>query len=178
MATDLKGLNNFKNKLSAYGGITKDFKGKLVKEIVEEGKNIAMNQYGSTGITSVNVKSMYDSSGHGVISAEGQSVSYIEFGTGTLGKNSNYPKEYLPTQDINFESPKGSPQTTHGWEYNYENDQTKIKDEAGNVRGWYFNGRFTEGRVAGMQMYRTSKMLREKVPSIVNKLAREVKKNG
>lgn len=179
MATDLSGLKNFTTKLANYGGINKNFKGKLVKEIVEEGKWIAMSEYGSSGVTSVNVKSTYNKNGEGTISAEGQGVAYIEFGTGTQGQNSNYPREKLPTQTIEFESPKGSPQSTQGWEYNYDNDQTKVKDEEGNVRGWYFNGQFTDGRKAGMQMYRTSKELRSKLPSIAKKvMSKEVKKNG
>jgi hypothetical protein len=178
MATNLSGLKNFTKKLANYGGIDKNFKGKFVKAIVNEGKIIAMKEYGSSNITSVNVKSTYNKNGEGTISAEGKGIAYIEFGTGTQGQNSNYPKEKLPTQTIEFESPKGSPQSTQGWEYNYDNPQTKKVNEDGEL-GWYFNGQFTDGRKAGMQMYRTSKELRSKLPSIAKKvMSKEVKKNG
>ena len=179
MATDLSGLNNFAKKLANYGGINSKFKTKVVKEIVETGKNIAMNAYGRTGVTHVKVGGYYDNNGNGTIYAEGEGVAYIEFGTGTLGKMSNYPKDKLPTQQISFESPKGSPQVTQGWEYNYDNDQTKIKDEEGNVRGWYFNGYFTEGRFADMQMFETSQALKRRMPKIAKRvMSKEVKKNG
>lgn len=177
MATDLSGLKHFTKRLEAIGGQTNDFKHQLVKKITQRGKDIAIQEYSSSGIAHVTVTKHSSKNGTGQIIAEGQGVAYIEFGTGTKGMDSNYPEKHLPTQTIEFESPKGSPQSTQGWEYNYDNPQTKRVNEDGKI-GWYFNGQFTEGREAGMQMYRTSKRLEQEMKSMVKEFVKEVKKNG
>ena len=101
------------------------------------------------------------------LTASGKAIMFIEFGTGLVGEASGYPKDKLPTETITFESPKGEPQSTQGWEYYYDNPKTKI------MGGWFWGKTFTRGQVAGMQMLNTTNKIRE---YIRNDLAQDIRK--
>lgn len=160
MATDLKGLNNFKNKLGKYGNINSKLANEVVDEVCKLGAQIAMQEY--AGVEGVNVHHE-TSAGVGKVVAEKEGLAYIEFGTGRVGEQSKYDKDYLPQSGIPI---------TGKWEYYYDNPKTKRTSKTGE-EGWYhkFEGeekaRFTKGQSAGMQMYRTSQRLRNEMANII-----------
>ena len=173
MATDLKGLNNFRNKLKNIGGTSIQFANEVVDELVKKGADIARKEYAN--VAGVNVYYETTGAGSGRVVAEKEGLAYIEFGTGRVGQNSKYPKKLLPKGTFNFESPKGKQQTTSGWEYYYPNKNTK-RTMFGE-EGWFhkFDGQedadFITGQEAGMQMYHTrQKLIRQGRTLIKNKL--------
>lgn len=161
MATDLKGLNSFKEKLKVYSNINAKFINGVISAILNRALQIAREEY--SGLSSIDVGIEKISTGIGRLYAKGESVAYIEFGTGLVGEASQYPKDKLPTQNLEFESPKdsGKMRQTNGWEYYYDNPDTKI------MGGWFWGKTFTQGRQAGMQMYRISQRIRQELPQIV-----------
>jgi hypothetical protein len=163
MATDLKGLNNFKSKLDSYKKINSGFTNKVAEEIAKRGEQIAQEEYAGMSKVSIHHETM--GSGASRIVAERQGLAYIEFGTGDVGKESNYPQENLPKQGVPI---------TGEWEYYYEPSDSK--DTVNGERGWWWGRQFIKGRPAGMQMYRTSQRLRNEISSIVkNKIKGESK---
>ena len=144
-------LNRFYGKLYNIRNIAET----ATELIADNGEKIAKNEY--AGINSVQVIKDIDGN-NAVISANGDSVAYIEYGTGLVGQGTY--KGDLPTQTLTFESPKDSGRinTTQGWEYYYDNPRTKV------LGGWFFGrgySNFTRGQVAGNQMFNTAKSLRE-----------------
>ena len=144
-------LNRFYGKLHNIRNIAET----ATELIADNGEKIAKNEY--AGINSVQVIKDIDGNS-AVISANGDSVAYIEYGTGLVGQGTD--KGDLPTQTLTFESPKDSGRinTTQGWEYYYDNPRTKV------LGGWFFGrgySNFTRGQVAGNQMFNTAKSLRE-----------------
>lgn len=131
---------------------------RVVDLLVNEGAKEARTQYAGTHFE---VTSEQDGQ-NGTVIASGMGIAYVEYGTGLIGKGT-YEGE-LPTQTLTFESPKqsGKMHTTQGWQYFYDNPQTKVQE----LGGWFFGKgykNFTKGRVAGMQMFNTAKSLREYV---------------
>lgn len=144
-------LNRFYGKLYNIRNVAET----ATELIADNGEKIAKSEY--AGINSVQVTKDIDEN-NAVISASGDSVAYIEYGTGLVGQGTY--KGDLPTQTLTFESPKDSGRinTTQGWEYYYDNPQTKV------LGGWFFGrgyANFTRGQVAGNQMFNTAKSLRE-----------------
>lgn len=144
-------LNRFYGKLYNIRNVAET----ATELIADNGEKIAKSEY--AGINSVQVTKDIDENS-AVISASGDSVAYIEYGTGLVGQGTY--KGDLPTQTLTFESPKDSGRinTTQGWEYYYDNPQTKV------LGGWFFGrgyANFTRGQVAGNQMFNTAKSLRE-----------------
>lgn len=144
-------LNRFYGKLQNIRNVAET----ATELIADNGEKIAKNEY--AGINSVQVIKDIDGN-NAVISANGDSVAYIEYGTGLVGQGTY--KGDLPTQTLTFESPKDSGRinTTQGWEYYYDNPRTKV------LGGWFFGrgySNFTRGQVAGNQMFNTAKSLRE-----------------
>lgn len=144
-------LNRFYGKLYNIRNIAET----ATELIADNGEKIAKSEY--AGINSVQVIKDIDGNS-AVISANGDSVAYIEYGTGLVGQGTY--KGDLPTQTLTFESPKDSGRinTTQGWEYYYDNPRTKV------LGGWFFGrgySNFTRGQVAGNQMFNTAKSLRE-----------------
>lgn len=155
-------LNRFYGKLYNIRNIAET----ATELIADNGEKIAKSEY--AGINSVQVTKEIDENS-AVISASGDSVAYIEYGTGLVGQGTY--KGDLPTQTLTFESPKDSGRinTTQGWEYYYDNPQTKV------LGGWFFGrgyANFTRGQVAGNQMFNTAKSLRE---YIKNDLAKDIR---
>ena len=144
-------MNRFYGKLQNIRNVAET----ATELIADNGEKIAKSEY--AGINSVQVIKDIDGNS-AVISANGDSVAYIEYGTGLVGQGTY--KGDLPTQTLTFESPKDSGRinTTQGWEYYYDNPRTKV------LGGWFFGrgySNFTRGQVAGNQMFNTAKSLRE-----------------
>lgn len=164
MATNLKGLNNFKSRLQKLSSINSNFTSEVANEIARRGQEIAMSEYAS--VDGVNV--YYENLGGGIsrVVADGEQVAYIEFGTGRVGEGS-YPDTHLPQQGVPL---------TGDWKYYYPS-QYKRKSKSTGEEGWFhkFEGdekaRFLKGQKAGMQMYKTSQRLKTEMVTIIkNKL--------
>lgn len=160
MATDLKGLNNFRSKIQKFSSINSKLANELADEIAKRGEQIAMSEY--AGVNGVSVHHENLGGGMSKVVAEGEQVAYIEFGTGRVGEKT-YPDTHLPKQGVPI---------TGEWQYYYPSEYKRTSKTTGE-EGWYhkFEGeekaRFTKGQSAGMQMYRTSQMLRNEMASIV-----------
>lgn len=168
MIADLRGLNKFKLKLNNLSEKSVKFSNEILEEIGRIGEQIAREEY--AGVEGVNIHHETSSRVSRIV-AEKEGLAYIEFGTGRVGEQSNYPKESLPKQTLLFESPKGYTQRTNGWEYYYNNKNTKRT--AFGVEGWYhkfhdkLDATFVVGQKAGMQMYRTQQRLKNEIPNIL-----------
>lgn len=160
MATKLTGLNSFKKKLENYANINARFTNSVAEEVAKRGVQIAQEEY--LGIDKVFVTYKKLSGGRSQVIAEKKGLSYIEFGTGDVGKESDYPTKNLPMQGVPI---------TGNWEYYYPSESKKTID---GKRGWFLGSNFITGRAAGMQMYKTSKRLRNEMINIVkNKIRSE-----
>lgn len=157
MATDFKGLNNFKEKLQKYSSLNASFTNQVAEEVARVGEQIAREEY--AGISKVNVTHEKMGRGMSRVVAEREGLAYIEFGTGRPGEQSNYPADKLPQQGVPI---------TGNWDYYYDSEHKTTKD---GVEGWMWGKSFIKGRPAGMQMYRTSQRLKHEMANIVkNKL--------
>ena len=157
MATDLKGLESFRNKLQRYSNVNVRFTNQVAEEIAKRGEQIAREEYAA--ISKVNVSHENIGSGMCRVVAERDGLSYIEFGTGRVGEQSNYPTEKLPQYGVPI---------TGNWEYYYPSEHKITKD---GEEGWMLGSSFVKGQSAGMQMYRTSQRLKNEMASIAkNKL--------
>ena len=157
MATDLKGLESFRNKLQRYSNINTSLTNQVAEEVAKRGEQIAREEY--AGHSKVNVTHETMGSGMSRVVAERDGLAYIEFGTGRVGEQSNYPTEKLPQSGVPI---------TGNWEYYYPSEHKVTKD---GEEGWMLGSSFVKGQSAGMQMYRTSQRLKNEMASIVkNKL--------
>ena len=169
MATDLKGLRDFRRKITAFGSSTQNIERELVREVVDKGCDIARQEYSS--IEGVEISAKY---GHnsGQIIASGKEVAFIEFGTGRVGEGT-YPKTHLPTGTISFEDASGTMQSTKGWQYYYPSKYKRVLKKTGE-EGWFHkpdgekDAKFFTGQQAGMQMYRTAQRLKVECKAIIN----------
>ena len=158
MATDLTGLINFKNKLQKYNGINRSFTDEVAEQVARRGEQIANEEY--AGFEKLVVRHETMGNGMSRVVAEKQGLAYIEFGTGRVGEQSEYPKENLPKEGVPI---------TGAWDYYYLPSEHKTTKDG--VEGWYWGKSFIKGRRAGMQMYHTSQKLKEEMANIVkNKL--------
>ena len=161
MATDLKGLNNFRNKLQKFSKVNSNFITEVADEIARRGQEIAISEY--AGLEGVNVSRETMGGGMSRVVAQGEQIAYIEFGTGRVGQQTKYPTEKLPKEGVPI---------TGQWEYYYPSQYKRTSKTTGE-EGWYhkFEGddkaRFTKGQSAGMQMYRTSQRLKNEMANIV-----------
>jgi hypothetical protein len=153
MATDLKGLESFRNKLQRYSNINASLTNQVSEEIAKRGEQIAREEY--AGLSKVNVTHEPMGSGMSRVVAEKDGLAYIEFGTGRVGQQSNYPTEKLPQSGVPI---------TGNWEYYYPSEHKVTKD---GEEGWMLGSSFVKGQSAGMQMYRTSQRLRNEMANIV-----------
>ena len=153
-----------RNDLDRYYSKLQNIKGDVLQQnalelLVDKGVSEANKEYSGTHFK-VDKEIVNDKNVRVV--ASGSGIAYDEYGTGLIGEGT-YEGE-LPTQTLTFVSPKRKdgdtrPQrvnTTHGWEYYYDNPETKF------MGGWFMGkGGFTRGQVANMRMYRTAKSLKE-----------------
>lgn len=156
-------LSNFMTRISkSRANLRKD---KLLAKLGQFGVDVANQEYSLTTYKPENVKYEVGENQVSII-ANGEKIAYSEYGTGVIGKGSNYPKDKLPTEPITFVSPRksGDIHTTQGWEYNYPNAKTKIDGQS-----WYYEGKKTQGEPAKAQMLKTSLRLKEEIPQMLKK---------
>ena len=141
-------LDNFHNKLgkrdlsAVADGIS--------NAIAHEGLKYAQELWGSENVKLYTTDAI---NGNSQIIAEGKGVSFVEFGTGVQGEGTY--KGNLPTQNITFESPKGTPRQTQGWVYNYMKKlYVPYKPDH-------------KGHKAFAPMFYTAQKLRSTIPTIV-----------
>lgn len=164
MATDLKGLQNFKQKLLNLKNIDTN---EIANAIADEGVKIANFEYSipiynlsTKERASIKVNKEYAIEGKSSVVAYGDQVAFIEFGTGNYARGT-----------YEGDLPKSGVPITGQWEYYYDNPETK--KTIGGQHGWFLNnGIFVTGHSAGNQMYRTAKSLRENSAYIVKKVIR------
>lgn len=168
MPINIKGLQRFKEKVASYNNFDNVCES-IAQRIAERGVEIAKDEYsGRTVDIQIRQGETY---GNRKVVAKGSTLAFEEFGTGLKGKGTY--EGNLPTDTIEFESPKGSPQSTQGWEYYYPNPQTKVNG------GWYSGktGRtFHRGQPAKAQMFNTSVKLRDEIKELAKEIIKgEVK---
>lgn len=139
----------------------------IAEKLAEKGEEIAKANYSSQSIKVSHNKAV---DGNAKIVAQGEGIAYMEFGTGVTGDGTYPDKKKLPTETLSFESPKGHPQTTQGWVYNYPNRYTKI------LGGWFFGNTFTTGQPAKAQMFYTHRTLQKEYVKIAKSVIKENKK--
>lgn len=161
---EIKGLERFAKKVNKYSK-TKNIGDTVAQKIAQRGKEIATNNYNESKRVIVRVEDG-DAPNKKRIIAQGKGIAFDEFGTGLVGKGTY--EGNLPKETISFESPKGSPQTTQGWEYYYPNAKTKVNG------GWYAGKVFHRGQRAKAQMFNTSKQLRLELKSTANQVIKEI----
>lgn len=166
-------FNKLNKKINYLGSTT--FARHLTNNLVQKGKEkLALEYSFNFAIENISVEGIMKSQTKGEISANGDEVAFIEFGTGRIGEKSNYPKELLPSETLIFESPKGHNQSTQGWIYYYPNRYTKTKLKG--KYGWKYHGQFTRGMPAGKQVYTTAKYLRNNIVNIAKQTIKEYTK--
>lgn len=107
-------IGRFSNRLHRI--INNSILEKLLIAICEKGTEYAKSSYGDTSI--VVDYTINSSNGVGIITANGNHVAYIEFGTGELGRGA-YSGE-LPDEEISFYSNAYEVDVTvAGWTYSY-----------------------------------------------------------
>lgn len=149
-----KGLKRFQRNLKSDFS---DLKDEVALAFAERGVEIAKSKYSSE---SIQVSAELISNGHAVVRAKGDQIGYLEFGTGIQGEG-KYPDESkLPTQTLEFESPKGVPRKTKGWVYNY---MKKLYQP---------NKKDVTGRPPQAQMFYTGQELWEERGKIIKKVLR------
>ena len=164
-----------RNDLDRYYSKLQNIKGDVLQQnalelLVDKGVSEANKEYSDTHLK-VDKEIVNDKNVRVV--ASGSGIAYDEYVKGLIGEGTYEGK--LPTQTLTFVSPKRKdgdtrPQrvnTTQGWEYYYDNPETKFM-------GGCFMGKggFTRGQVANMRMYRTAKSLKEYVH---NGLAKDIR---
>lgn len=154
--TDLSGLHNFAKKVKAWDIYdNQTLLNLILNELVNVGRNYLENLYGTQSIqVEGEIKDNV-----GIITASGQQVAYLEFGTGTKGEHSY--EGNLPTQDITFTS-KDREITVQGWTYYYA------------YRLNMSNKAFV-GHIAYAQVWRTAQYLREQAPIIIRQVVERYK---
>lgn len=162
-----KALDNFAKQINKFSKM-QNIGNKVVDEIANRGVMVAQSEY--SGSRAVVEKEKTDESGKMKIVSKGKGLAFEEFGTGLVGKGT-YDGN-LPKETIEFESPKGVPQKTEGWEYYYPNPQTKVNG------GWFAGKVFHKGQIAKAQMFNTSQQLRQEMKSIAKNTIKEMIGDG
>lgn len=162
MSINMKGLKNFARKVASYKSFDNVCE-RVAQRIAERGVEIAQDEYGERTVDIQVVQG--EAEGSRKIVAKGRGLAFDEFGTGLVGQGTYEGK--LPTETIEFESPKGSPQSTQGWEYYYPNPQTKVDG------GWYAGKVFHRGQAAKSQMFNTSVRLKDEIGQIAKGIIKE-----
>lgn len=153
---ETKALNDFILKIQKFSKI-KNIGAKVASQIAERGVEIARDEYRNSQRVILSVEKTNESNKLKIV-AQGHGLAFDEFGTGLVGQGTY--KGNLPTDAIEFESPKGFPQRTEGWVYYYPNRKTKI------LGGWFAGKVFHRGQVAQAQMYNTTQQLKSEMAEI------------
>lgn len=102
--------------------------------------------------------------------AVGERLTFEEYGTGTRGKESNYPVEKLPQENIPI---------TKKWVYNYPSKYKRFSKKTGEI--FWFHKRadgslkISTGQKAGMQMYNTALEIRKNAVAVLNNILEKPK---
>ena len=135
--------------------------GSLITAIAEKGKEIAEEKYSladyGTNQTNIVVSAEVISPTKARVTAKGDRISYLEYGTGYYAQGS-YPADKLPSW----------------WQYYYPSQFKKTKTYNGEeVYGWDNSVYgFCIGQKAGAQMFYTSEELKQQIPSILKQILR------
>lgn len=163
----IEGLDKLLNKYSELSKLSE----KTVAKAVDVGQKIATKNYAvrNDGTEKPNVAGYIKSKKKGLVVAEGSGLTFEEYGTGTIGRNSSYPKDKIPTSGIPI---------TGGWVYNYPSKYKRVSSNSGDIF-WFYkkpNGEVvpTKGQRAGMQMYNTSRELNKQKANILNSVIRNI----
>lgn len=161
MAIDLSGLEHFQDSLKKTSkSIKKPLKNDFMLEKVELAENEIKNAY--TGQKGIVVVKEQTENGFTIFAKDTNRkprIAFDEFGTGYYAKGS-YPGE-LPKQRLTFQV-KGKIYSTMGWEYYYDNKETKR--QIGGLKGWVTkNGTFHIGQDANATMYKACKRIIRKM---------------
>ena len=149
-----KGLKRFENNLKSNFS---DLKDEVALALAERGVEIAKSKYSSE---SIQVSAELISNGHAVVIAKGDQIGYLEFGTGIQGEGKYPDQTKLPTETLEFESPKGVPRKTQGWVYNY---MKKL---------YHPENKDVVGRPPQAQMFYTAQELKAEKGEIIKKVLR------
>lgn len=128
-------IKKFSNKL--WRITSQDYKRQLLITLCNLGTKYAQELYGSSSI--VVDYQIDEKTGFATITAQGDQIAYIEFGTGEMGRGA-YEGE-LPTQLISFHSNAYDVDVTvHGWTYSYARElgltETPWKGNAPKAQMW------------------------------------------
>jgi len=163
----IEGLEKLLDKYSELSKLSE----KTVAKAVDVGQKIATKNYAvrNDGTEKPNVAGYIESKKKGLVVAEGSGLTFEEYGTGTIGRNSSYPKDKLPKSGIPI---------TGGWVYNYPSKYKRVSSNSGDIF-WFYkkpNGEVvpTKGKPAGMQMYHTSRELNKQKANILNSVIRNI----
>ena len=148
------GLGNFLKRLKNYEKLDTS---KIVGAVGEIAKESAETEYAQSGVTPTRID-VETKQKQVEIVAVGEHLAFSEFGTGVVGKGT-YGGE-LPTQELQFESPKGVQQSTDGWQYNYRKEQGQTETD------W-------KGYTAKAQMLKTADKLQQE---LAKEVAQRLKK--
>ena len=152
-------LDKFLKRVNEAKDISGFKKDRVAIAVAEEGKKFAEYEYAASGYRP-KIFTEYLGDGKASIKFQAKDIAFHEFGTGIYAQGSYPDNSKLPKQTLTFESPKGKQQTTQGWEYYYNNPDTK--KSIGGKAGWFMgNGVFTTGNMADAKIYYTAKSLRE-----------------
>lgn len=165
MAT-IQGLDNLINKYKKLVEINS----LVINDVVNNGVDIANKNYlvrnSQTNMPTIN--GIIQSDKNGSIIASGAGLTFEEYGTGTIGKNSNYQNENLPKTGIPI---------TGGWVYNYPSKFKRVSKTNEIYWRYYKNGfKTSKGQKSGMQMYNTSRELSKQKVNIVNNVIKNINK--
>lgn len=165
----IEGLDKLLDKYSELSKLSE----KIVKKAVDVGQKVATKNYAvrNDGTEKPNVTGYIKSKKTGLVIAEGSGLTFEEYGTGTIGRNSSYPKDKIPTSGIPI---------TGGWVYNYPSKYKRVSSNSGDIF-WFYkkpNGDVvpTKGKPAGMQMYHTSRELNKQKKNIVSSIIDNINK--
>lgn len=153
---DTKALESFLFKIKRFSKL-KNISSEVANNIAERGVDIAKAEYGHSQRVILSIEKTKEPNKLQIV-AQGAGIAFDEFGTGLIGEGTY--RGNLPTEPIEFESPKGFPQRTEGWVYYYPNRKTKI------LGGWFAGKVFHRGQVAQAQMYNTTQQLKSEMASI------------
>ena len=141
-------------------GVQKNLKkceNEITKQVVAKGVSLVKENYTNTQERPFNenytvVPDVKDNKGK--VISQGSSVIYMEFGTGEIGKKGQeHPKrdEYV-LNDFNSGPIVSQHINSKGEHY------------------WFYNGEYTQGIPAGLQVYKASEKLKELVPDVTRKV--------
>lgn len=153
---DLKGLNNFRKKVSQAKLTNEDLQ-LILNRICEKGIEYARSLYGGTESITLSAEL---NGNIGTIVAEGETIAYLEFGTGERGQGTY--EGNLPENQLTFYSTKFAKDIVleYGWTYSYAN---KIDE----------NQPIWQGRESQAQMWKTAQYLRQNLYRIVQEVVKK-----